>query len=688
MLMPHLLSPPELHTAHTAATTGATGLRLEDRPQADAGSSALFGAWQWEPGQPDFARPAEEQVLAQVCGRAETQPQLLIVSGPPGIGKSYLAEKWARRLTWESVRLTAGSSGRLMLAALAQSLLRLTDVEGTQTLWQVLLQPASLDEDTVKVAVTLARLARPLLLIVEETDAAGAELATLFECCLQMANEGPRLFLLLSREHPDRLPSFRRLLRRPEAVQSLVMQPLTFASMEAALGPQFWQRPGLSDEASRGLHKLASQLFQRSEGNPLHLRGLFQSLSGADTGSHPDFGSAMLPPSVRSTLLSESEDWPGSVRDAMSRLSAVNGSFDRQTAHVVLGLGSEAAADAALYEALDRQILSEVETGVALRVSDFMPLRIAPENEVQYMFRNEALRVVLAGQLPQSLRQDVRRRLVNWVAASEPGLASYYAERAGLQEQAAQLWTRYQGQLPSGSPLLAPEGLDGQTTPEPPVPVSPPRFVAEPPRLHPRPGAAKTGRLPQEYRALGYTASLEGGWLNVTSDGRYGHPQTLHLRFEWPGALTGDLQLTWRLDVFNGGEELRPSRTPFPLRLKLLYAADRTGQGRTGRLPRAAGHQDGPDWEQGDAYIFSPRVCGDFREGPINYLAQPGVATGQWMTHRLTGLQGVTGLHLSVRALDVSLSIGQLSVADRSLLPIDPDGRAALSALDSVASGM
>ncbi|ULH14498.1 hypothetical protein MF271_10685 [Deinococcus sp. KNUC1210] len=166
------------------------------------------------------------------------------------------------------------------------------------------------------------------------------------------------------------------------------------------------------------------------------------------------------------------------------------------------------------------------------------------------------------------------------------------------------------------------------------------------------------------------------------SDGRYGHPQTLHLRFEWPETLSGDLELTWRLDVFGGGEELRPSRTPFPLRIKALRPADRQG--------RQAGHQSGPslpDWEQGEVYLFSPRVHSDFHEGALSYLAQPGVQTGQWMTHRLSGLQGVTGLHLSVRALDVSLSIGQLTVAGRRLLPIDPSGRAALSTLDSIGTG-
>ncbi|ULH14499.1 SARP family transcriptional regulator [Deinococcus sp. KNUC1210] len=459
----------------------------------------LFGTWDWETQPPEFTRPAEEQVLAQVGERAAVQPQLLMLSGPPGIGKSYLAGALSRRLSWESLRLTAGASGRLMLAALAQGLLRHTDIEGTQTLWQVLLQPASLDEDIVKVAVILARLTRPLLLIVEEVDAAGADLVTLLECSLQMGNEGPRLFLLLSREHPDRLPHFRRLLRRSGAVQTLAVQPLTFASMEAALGPVFWQRPGLSEAERRHIHQVASQLFQRSEGNPLHLRGLLQAFQAADPDISGDVASAMLPPSVRSTLLSEAEDWPEPLRDAMSRLSAVNGSFDRQTAQVVLAL-SEEHSEAVLQGALERQILIEVETGVALRVSDFTPVRIAPDNEAQYMFRNEALRVVLAGQLPQRIRQDVRRRLVGWVSASEPGLASYYAERAGLQEQAAQLWTRYQAQLPAGSPLIVSDVL-----PPPALPSA--AAVSEPPRVQSRvlgPGAL-AARIPGVgvYRVAG-----------------------------------------------------------------------------------------------------------------------------------------------------------------------------------------
>ncbi len=616
----------------------------------------------WEPGQLDFERAAEERVLAQVCERALSQPQLLMLSGPPGIGKSYLAERLLERVGWDALRLTAGASGRLLLAALAQGLLRCADTEGTRTLWEVLLQPAALEEDMVKVAVTLARLGQPLVLLIEDAHAAGAELAALFQMILQMSGAGPRLFVLLSREQPERLTYFRRLLRSSEAVQALTVQPLSYASMERALGPQLWQHPDLSQSVSRHLHALASHLFQRSEGNPLHLLGLLQSWREASQEGSPKLHAAVLPPSVRSTLLSESESWPEALSDAVSRLSAINGSFERSTVQQVLALDSETAADALLYDALERQILSEVETGTALRIPDFLPLRLVPDPGVQYMFRNEALRVVLAGQLPQAVRQEVRRRLVGAVADAEPGLASYYAERAGLSQQAAQLWARYQAELPAHSPLLA---LD---SPERAVPEAVLPEVPAPPRL--LPATSGPGRLRQEYRASGYTVSLDGGWLNVMSDGRYGHPQTLHLRFEWPWSLSGDddLHMVWRLDVFGGGEELRPSQTPFPLSVRLLRGAGVQAGGQ----PRV-----GQGSEQGEARVYSPRIARSFSEGPLTYLAQPGVVVGQWMQHRIGGaaLLGATALHLSVRALDVSLSIGGLWIGGCKLLPVE-QGRA------------
>jgi len=256
----------------------------------------------------------------------------------------------------------------------------------------------------------------------------------------------------------------------------------------------------------------------------------------------------------------------------------------------------------------------------------------------------------------------VRRRLSAAHASSEPGLASYYAERAGLGEQARLLWSEYQASLPHDSPLLNLDLLARSDGAGVKAPVNSGLFagpastdsasalpvVAEPARL-----AVTSSNMVSHQ---GYTVSLEAGWLNVMSDGRYGHPQTLTLCLNWPQPLNGDLRLVWRLDVFGGGEELRPSQNPFPLRLVPV---------RAGAVARSTSGSAEPSG-QATAFVFSPRASGDYREQHLNCLPQPGVKLGQWMEHRLSGpeWQGATGAEISVRALDVALTVGVIGPAE------------------------
>jgi AAA ATPase domain len=584
-----------------------------------------------------FVRPQEERQLRELLSGSGSQ--IVLLHGPPGSGKTYLAERLARQATpgWEVLRLTASRSGRLLLAALAQALLKLADPDQVLVLRQVLLQPGAIEEDMVKVAVAVAQISQPLLLLLDEVQTAPPELTGLLELVCQMSSDHARLFVLLGRGAPDRQTVTRTLLRRLPTVQTLALTPITLASVQQVLAARY---PG---EPAPRLQPLASRLTQRSEGNPQRLLSLLNvlpeaaSLGQIDLGEI-DLGSAALPQAVRDLLRSEPEAWSEQMRAAMSRLSVINGAFDRLTAQAALNLDRENEVDTLLCSALERQILMEVDAGVALTLPDLRPVRLAPEADTQYLFRQEALRVTLAGQLPQLIRQDVRKRLVTALAAHEPGLASYYAERAGLQEQATQLWDQYQAGLPQGSPLLVSE-MQGAV--QPVVRAS----VPEPQRQSIAPQ--------QSASQQGYTVTVDSNWLNVMSDGRYGHPQTLTLRMNWPTPLTGALRLIWRLDLFSGGEELRPSLSPFPLRLMPVQAAPalKTGPRGPAKVQKRA------------AFVYVPQRGKDYQEQHLEYRVQPGVEVGQWMEHVLSGpeWQGATGVDISVRALDVALSIGVLS---------------------------
>ena len=62
------------------------------------------------------------------------------------------------------------------------------------------------------------------------------------------------------------------------------------------------------------------------------------------------------------------------------------------------------------------------------------------------------------------------------------------------------------------------------------------------------------------------------------------------------------------------------------------------------------------------ASVFTPRASDDYREQHLDCTVQPGVELGRWMEHRLGGpeWQGATGAEISVRALDVALTIGAI----------------------------
>jgi len=637
-------------TGQVAGTGTATGGSRRE----PSGSSAIIGtktpgqAPTVSPGSPSsvlhFARPQEETRL-QALLAPENPLQFMYLHGPAGSGKTYLAERLAAHLppAWEVLRLTVSRSGRLLLAALAQSLIKLAEPDQAQVLRQVLLQPGALEEDMVKVAVSLAQIRQPLLLLLDEVHAAPAELAGLLELFCQMSSDHPRRFLLLGRENPDLQPVTRTLVRRLPAAELLGLSPVALSSVQQVLVARY------PLESSSRLQSLASRLVQRSEGNSLHLLTLLGDLPEAETLreadlSEIDLGKTFLPQVVRDTLRNEPEGWPDVLRDALSRLSVINGAFDLATAQAVLNLDRDAEVDTLLCAALDRQILLEIDPGMGLSLPDLRPVRLRSETETQYMFRNEALRVTLTAQLPQLIRQDVRRRLSVVLTEKEPGLASYYAERAGLQEQAEVLVQRHRARLPFDSPLkdhpariLPSSESDGTRA-----------LINEPARL------SEGERRSAAHQ--GYSISLESGWLTVMSDGRYGHPQTLTLRMALAEPLRRKLRLVWRLDVFAGGEELRPSQAAFPLRLTPV--------------------KSGASAEPTSAFVFAPQRDAQYQEHELLHEVQPHVELGVWMEHHLNGTawQGATAIEISVRALDVALTIGVIEADETgSTKAIVPD---------------
>ncbi|GBF06224.1 SARP family transcriptional regulator [Deinococcus aerius] len=599
----------------------------EDPHPADLPAPRGTGVPAPEPDQaPElhFGRPQEEQMLERVLRDAEREPQVIVLHGPPGIGKSYHVERAAASGGWQTVRVTDTRSSRLVLASLAQAALRESEAGGAEAeaLRRLLLAPTSLEEDAVKVAVALARLRRPLLLVFDHVHDAPGELAPLLTFLTQVPSEGPRALVLLSRQRAAQAPLTRALRARVgSACRELELPPLTRSSVQQALEGRLAARP------ARTLHGEAARLVQRSEGNPLHL------LSLLGPAGEPGDQDMHFPQAVRDSYGTDIDGWPPTLVEAMTRLSAIYGHFDRRVAQAALGEGLAASTDALLYEALERHILREVEAGGTLEWPG-LTLRPAPQGaETLYTFVSEGLRIALASRSPQLIRQDVRRRLVPALAEDSPGLAAYYARRGGLTEEAERLQRVYRAGLQDRQlPGAGRRSVSGSGSP-----------VPEPRRTP----AAPHGPV----AAQGYQISRDNnGWLNIWSVGRYGHPQTLRLHLPLPPA-SGEagLRLVWRLDVFSGGEELGPQQLPFPLRVGLRGS--------------------------GMAHVLTRTETPDYLEEEVRHAVHAGVVTEQWMEHHLTfpaPAEGGAILELSVRALDLALTVGALTWQGQDLLAAVP----------------
>ncbi|MFB9993208.1 AAA family ATPase [Deinococcus oregonensis] len=576
-------------------------------------------------GAVNFERPHEEHELRQAFRRAEGQSQFVVLHGPPGSGKSHLAESVAQQLDWQEVRVSSLRSSRLMLASLAQALLKVCDAESAEALNRLLMQPASLEEDVVKVAHVLSKVHRPVLLIFDRPQDAPPELIPLFEFLFGASGDAQRVFLLLSREPADQVPlarAMRRAIDRSCRLE-LALPPLSTLSVQRTLEAQFPFEP------VEHLQALAARLVQRSEGNPLHLLSLIDQTADLEQPGGPAF-----PQALRETLSHEVDRWPAPVREAAERLSVIYGQFDAALARAVLGEASSGNTESLLYEAIRHHILVEAEPEVPLHWPGCVPERTLIPAEPQYVFRSEGLRVTLATQLPQLLRQDIRRRLMTALAEDSPGLAAYYAARANLPEDAALLRGVYTQRLSTDSPL---RHLPSQPSRRLPVPlVDVPADVGHSLSLLPE--------IPLSRQ--GYLLSGNRGGLTVLSSSRYGHPSTLTLRFDLPAGLShlqSSVRLLWRLDVYGGGEELGPALTPFALRLGV--------QGS-----RAA-------------QVLMPYELGDYREEGVSHRVHSNVTLGSWMEHELTlDEPAARTLELSVRAVNVSLTIKALRLNEQNLL--------------------
>ena len=593
----------------------STNTLLESTPRpaapAEPASSSRVGSVYFE-------RPSEERELRQALIRAEEHTQLVVLHGPAGSGKSHLAERMARAHDFDMIKVSSTRSARLLIATLAQALLNYGG-QSADALQQVLLRPGNLEEDMVKVAYALSQVPRPVLLMVEQPQDASPELLGLLEYLLSAGGSAKRVYLLLSRQNPEQVLLLRALRQSVDRSRylDLPVMPLSSHSVQRTLESQFPFEP------AQRLRSYAAHLTQRSEGNPLHLLSLIEQAPNLET-----LGKPQLPQALRHTFGLELDRFSPKLRSAVERLSVIHGRFDASLAQAVLGERSPQSARELLTEAFLQRVLVEAEPEQVLEWPTCLYDHAPISTEDQYVFRSEGLRITLAAQLPQTLRQDIRRRLMELLAETRPGLAAYYADRANLNDDAARLRRAYLAGLPGDSPLRRPP--------------QPARHHAPADGIEP---AAAALNVPERLlMRQGYLLSHSGHGLSVLSSNRYSHPSTLTLRFALPGgALPSSVRVLWRLDVYGGGEELGPTLAPFPLRLSA---------------------------SRDEAQVLMPAAAASYQEEGRRHQVQSDVALGCWMEHELPLSVDPDSrfLELSVRAVNLALTLSAVQVGGRNLL--------------------
>lgn len=551
---------------------------------------------------PRFDRPEARAAFTDVLARAERQPQLLLLGGRSGSGKRSFVQESVSGTDWLLVQLGATSGRRLLLAAIAQSLLKVAPPEARAVLQEVLLRPTDPDDDLVRVASVLVALGQKVVLSIHRAENVAHQLKSMLEFTLDLPTA---LLIVLATSQTHLWPQLAEGADRGRT-HRLELGPVSVPAALRAL------RPTLQGLDADALRARAARLVQQTDGWPVHLRAFLEKTHNLTAGRAP------LPDAARDALLADAELLPERLRGVLARLSMVYCGFDAAFAGDLLG--EDVASE--LAQAQRRGILSPAADAEVVHLPG---LRFRPSDlENRLGFASEQLRTALAGSLTSGERAALRARLAELLLPTLPGLSAHYAELAGLAALAETARAQHARLAePSvvgvGGRALRPEG--GAARPSLPRV----RLVSEPEAVG---GAGRRER----FTANGYRLGAEGSSLEVLRLGRFAAPP--HLRVLLPRVEAGAWRLVARVDVFRGAPELGDSRRAYPLAL-----------GACGR----------------ERVVFTPDDPEDFTEDGVRHRVVGGVPLGKWF--EFSGHGNAGELEISLRALDLAVTVGRLEWA-------------------------
>ena len=366
-------------------------------------------------GAPERPFVGRADALASLRGAfsvalARREGALALISGPPGIGKTRLAELVAAELE---------AGGALALVGRAR------EGEGVPAFWlfaqvlrRLLEQPAAADAlreiashapeladllglpaaaaktsldpeqsrfllfDAVSRALLREARRRPLVVVLEDLQWAGSESLRLLEHLAHEPLDAPLLVLGTVRDEPREAghPVTRALalLRAQDRCVEIALQPLSRAEV-AALLEQVLSKPAPPD--------LTSELFARTEGVPLFLREALRLLAERGALAQPE-----RVPREGVVLPARALDL---IRRPLERLSAAATAL--VAAAAVLGRDFELAAAAAVAGLERSDALDRIDEAVAAGVLEPAPSAAASFRFTHALFQEAALAALTPG---------------------------------------------------------------------------------------------------------------------------------------------------------------------------------------------------------------------------------------------------------------------------------------------------